>query len=90
MQSIATTTDDLKSRINAAEIHVFTLSGRMEATQVPGAEELLTRLTEIILDCRLRLANRDQLRFFKGCEADGMRAWRLSAYVPEWMDREKD
>jgi predicted metal-binding protein len=70
---------------------VFTLSGRMEAEQVVELKELFDRdYRNIILDLRdLRLADRDAVRFLKGCEEDGMNQ-NCPAYVREWMDREKD
>jgi predicted metal-binding protein len=36
------------------------------------------------------LADRDAVRFLRGCEADGMKLENCPAYVREWMDREKD
>jgi predicted metal-binding protein len=71
---------------------VFTLSGRMEAEQVTELKELLDRdYQNIILDLRdVRLADRDAVRFLKGCEADGMKLENCPAYVREWMDKEKD
>jgi len=45
----------------------------------------------IILDLRdVRLADRNAVRFLRGCEADGMKLENCPAYVREWMDREKD
>ena len=90
---IATTTDDLENReINAAEITVFTLSGRMEAAQVPELKELFDRdYRNIILDLRdVRLADRNAVRFLRSCEADGMKLENCPAYVREWIGREKD
>ena len=71
---------------------MFTLSGRMEATQVLELKELFDRdYRNIILDLRdLRLADRDAVRFLRGCEADGMKLENCPAYIREWMDREKD
>ena len=71
---------------------VFTLSGRMEGEQVAELKELLDRdYRNIILDLRdLRLADRDAVRFLRGCEADGMKFENCPAYVREWIDREKD
>ena len=71
---------------------VFTLSGRMEAEQVPELKELLDRdYRNIILDLRdVRLADRDAVRFLKGCEADGMKLENCPLYIREWMGREKD
>jgi predicted metal-binding protein len=71
---------------------VFTLSGRMEAEQVAELKELFDRdYPNIILDLRdVRLADRDAVRFLRGCEADGMKLENCPAYVREWMDREKN
>ena len=71
---------------------VFMLSGRMEAEQVPELEELFDRdYRNIILDLRdVRLADRDAVRFLRGCEADGMKLENCPAYVREWMNREQD
>jgi hypothetical protein len=71
---------------------VFSLSGHMEAEQAAELRELLDRdYRNIILDLRdLRLADRDAVRFLRGCEADGIKLENCPAYVREWMDREKD
>jgi predicted metal-binding protein len=64
----------------------------MEAVHVAELKELFDRdYRNIILDLRdLRLADRDAVRFLKGCEADGMKLENCPAYVREWMDREED
>ena len=71
---------------------VFTLSGRLEAEQVQELKELFDLdYRNIILDLRdVRLADRDAVRFLRGCEADGMKLENCPAYVREWMNREKD
>ena len=71
---------------------VLTLSGHMEAQQVPELKGLFDRdYRYIVLDLRdLRLADRDAVRFLRGCEADGMKLENCPAYVREWMDREND
>jgi L-alanine-DL-glutamate epimerase-like enolase superfamily enzyme len=70
---------------------VFALSGRMEAEQVAALKELFDRDCNIILDLRdVRLADRDAVRFLRGCEADGMTLENCPAYIREWVDREKD
>jgi len=71
---------------------VFTLSGRMEAAQVPEMKKLFDGdYRNIILDLRdVRLADRDAVRFLRDCEADGIKLENCPAYVREWMDREKD
>ena len=63
----------------------------MEAAQVLQLKKLFERdYRHIILDLRdVRLADRDAVRFLRGCEADGMKLENCPAYVREWMDREK-
>ena len=70
---------------------VFTLSGRMNAEQVAELKELFdTDYRSIILDLQeMRLADRDAVRFLRGCEADGMKLENCPAYVRDWMDSEK-
>jgi predicted metal-binding protein len=82
-------------RIERSARHRFTvlaLSGRMEAEQVAELKELFDRdYRDIILDLRdVRLADRDAVRFLRGCEADGMKLENCPAYIREWVDREKD
>ena len=64
----------------------------MEAEHVAELKELFDRdYQKIILDLRdLRLADRDAVKFLRGCERDGMKFENCPAYVREWMDREKD
>ena len=71
---------------------IFTLSGRMDTEHVVELKELFDHdYRNIILDLQdLRLADRDAVRFLKGCEKDGMRLQNCPEYVREWMDREKD
>ena len=69
---------------------MFSLSGRMEAAQVPELKELFDcHYRDIILDLRdVRLADRDAVRFLRSCEADGMKLENCPAYVREWIDTE--
>jgi hypothetical protein len=71
---------------------VFTLSGRMNAEQAAELKELFnTDYRSIILDLQeMRLADRDAVRFLRGCEVAGMKLENCPAYVREWIDREKD
>jgi hypothetical protein len=79
-------------RLTRQRFTVFTLSGRMEAAQIPDLKELFDRdYRNIILDVGdVRLADRDAVWFLRGCEADGMKHENCPAYVREWMNREKD
>jgi predicted metal-binding protein len=64
----------------------------MEAEHIAGLREFFDRdYRDIILDLRdLRLADREAMRFLRGCEADGIKLENCPGYVREWMDREKD
>jgi hypothetical protein len=64
----------------------------MEAEQVAELKKLFDRdYRNIILDLwDVRLADRDAVRFLRGCEADGVKLENCPAYVREWMDREQD
>jgi anti-anti-sigma regulatory factor len=73
---------------------VFSLSGRIDAQQIPELKQLFglhTDYRDIILDLReVRLTDRDAVRFLSGCEANGMKLENCPAYMREWMKREKD
>ena len=64
----------------------------MEAEQVTELQKLFDLdYQNIILDLQdVRLADRDAVRFLRGCQADGVRLENCPAYVREWMDREQD
>jgi hypothetical protein len=64
----------------------------MEAEHVVVLKELFDHdYRNIILDLRdLRLADRDAVRFLRGCKADGMKLENCPAYICEWMGREND
>jgi predicted metal-binding protein len=64
----------------------------MEAEQVTELKKLFDLdYQNIILDLQdVRLADRDAVRFLRGCQADGVRLENCPAYVREWMDREQD
>jgi predicted metal-binding protein len=70
---------------------VFALSGRINTEEVVELKELFdTDYRAIILDLRdLRLADRDAVKFLRGCESHGMKLENCPAYVREWMDREE-
>jgi hypothetical protein len=79
-------------RSTRRSLTVFTLSGRMEAEHVAELKELFDHdYRNFILDLwDLRLADRDAVRFLKGCEADGMKLENCPANIRDWLDREKD
>jgi hypothetical protein len=73
---------------------VFTLSGRIEAQAIAELRRLLelqTDCCDIVLDLQdVTVVNRDVMRFFVSCEADGVNLENCTPYIREWMEREKD
>ena len=72
----------------------FTLSGRIETDAIAELRRLFERQAdyrEIVLDLKdVSLVDRDAMRFFARCEADGMKLENCASYIREWMEREKD
>ena len=73
---------------------VFTLSGRIEAPAIAELRRLLDLQTQpgnVVIDLKdVTLVNREGMRCFMGCEADGMTLENCTPYIREWMEREKD
>ena len=73
---------------------VFTLSGRIEAQAIAELErlfELETDYRHIVVDLKdVSLVDREAMRFFARCEADGVKLENCTPYIREWMEREKD
>ena len=73
---------------------VFILSGRIERLAIAELRrlfELQTGYRGIVLDLReVGMVDREVLRFFISCEADGVRLENCAPYIREWMEREKD
>ncbi len=72
---------------------VFTLSGRIQAEQVAELQALVkSDLPDhrLVLDLKeLKLVDRDAVRFLAEIEAQGGRIRNCSAYVREWISRER-
>jgi hypothetical protein len=72
---------------------VFTLSGRMGEEHIAELETLIRSEENgrhIVLDLRdLTLAGRDAISFLGRCEADGITLKNCSAYIREWVARER-
>jgi anti-anti-sigma regulatory factor len=73
---------------------VFTLTGRIQAEQV---SELQTLVHSELPDHRLvvdltavKLVDRDAVRFLEQIEAQGARLRNCSAFIREWILRERD
>jgi anti-anti-sigma regulatory factor len=73
---------------------VFTLSGRIDAQAIVELERLFELQTDcrgIVVDLRdVSLVDREAMRFFGRCEAEGVRLENCTPYIREWMEREKD
>jgi anti-anti-sigma regulatory factor len=73
---------------------VFALSGRIETQAIAELRRLLelqTNWRDIVLDLKdVTVVNRDVMRFFVSCEADGVKLENCTPYIREWMGREKD
>jgi anti-anti-sigma regulatory factor len=73
---------------------VFILSGRIEAQAIAELRrlcELQTDYSNVIVDLKdVSMVDREAMRFFMRCEADGARLENCTPYIREWMKREKD
>jgi anti-anti-sigma regulatory factor len=73
---------------------VFVLSGRIDMQAIAELRrlfELQPNARDIVLDLKdVSVVDRDTLRFFADCEADGAKLENCAAYIREWMEREKD
>jgi anti-anti-sigma regulatory factor len=72
---------------------VFTLSGRIQAEQVAELQALVkSDLPDhrLVLDLKeVKLVDRDAVRFLAEIEAQGTRLRNCSAFVREWICRER-
>ena len=73
---------------------VFILSGRIEESAIAELRRLFegqTDLRDIVFDLKdVSVIDRDVMRFFVRCEADGVKLENCTPYIREWMEREKD
>jgi hypothetical protein len=72
---------------------VFILSGRLETQAIAELRrfvELQTGCRNIVLDLKdVGVIDREVMRFFLRCEADGVKLENCPSYIREWMEREK-
>ena len=72
---------------------VFILSGRIEKPAIAELRrlfELQTDYRDIVLDLKdVSVVDREGMRFFISCEADGVKLENCTPYIREWMEREK-
>jgi len=75
-------------------LSVFIISGRIEAQAIAELRrvfELQTDCRDIVVDLKdVSLVDREAMRFFARCEADGVKLENCTPYIREWMEREKD
>jgi len=84
-------------RIETAErgrVTVFSLCGRIDKQVIAELSRLFkfqTDYRDIVLDLKeVGVVDREVMRFFMSCEADGVRLENCTPYIREWMEREKD
>ena len=75
-------------------VTVFTLCGRIERQAIAELRRLFefqTDYHDIVLDLKdVGVVDREVMRFFMSCEADGAKLENCTPYIREWMEREKD
>jgi anti-anti-sigma regulatory factor len=80
-------------RTDLQDVVVFVLTGRIQADQVPELQALFQSEApdqDIVLDLKeVRLVDRDVVRFLAHLEMEGMKLKNCSAYVREWILRER-
>jgi anti-anti-sigma regulatory factor len=73
---------------------VFTLTGRIQAEQLSELQALVkSDLPDhnLVLDLKeVKLVDRDAVRFLAEIEAQGARLRNCSAFVRQWISRERD
>jgi len=73
---------------------VLTLSGRMNAENVPELKALIeSEVTgrRIVLELGdLTLVDRDAVKFLEHCETDSIELENCPAYIREWIARERE
>ena len=73
---------------------VFTLTGRIQALHVSELQALVKSDLphhRLVLDLKeVKLVDRDSVRFLAEIEEQGVRLRNCSAFVREWISRERD
>jgi hypothetical protein len=71
---------------------VLILSGRLETPVIAELRRIFELQADraIVLDLRdVGVIDREVMRFFLRCEADGVKLENCPSYIREWMEREK-
>ena len=75
-------------------VTVFSLCGRIEKQAIAELRrlfELQADYHDMVLDLQdVGVVDREVMRFFMSCEADGVKLENCAPYIREWMEREKD
>lgn len=73
---------------------VFTLTGRIQAEQISELQALVKSdlpSHSLVLDLKeVKLVDREAVRFLAEIEAQGARLKNCSAFIREWISRERD
>jgi anti-anti-sigma regulatory factor len=73
---------------------VFTLTGRIQAEQISELQALLMSEMpghNLVVDLKdVRLVDRDAVRFLAEIQGQGAKLRNCSAFVREWISRERD
>jgi anti-anti-sigma regulatory factor len=71
---------------------VFTVSGRLEASNISELSELLTAEPvdrPVVLDLKdVVLVDRDIVRYLRACEVDGIELRNCPPYIRAWITQE--
>jgi len=70
---------------------VLQLSGRMQSEHVQQLKAQMKGVDGVVLDLEdLKLVDREVVRFLAVCEANGIELRHCSAYILEWIAKEKN
>lgn len=72
---------------------VFTLTGRIQAEQLPELQELLSSqpAAKLVLDLKeVKLVDRDAVRFLANSEVEGAKLRNCSAFIRAWISQERN
>ena len=70
---------------------VLRLSGRMQLEHVEQLRAEMEEVEGVVLDLEdVKLVDREAVRFLSECEANGTELRHCSAYIREWIAKEKN
>ena len=70
---------------------VLRLSGRMQLEHVEQLKAEMEDVDGVVLDLEdVKLVDREAVRFLSECEANGTELRHCSAYIREWIAKEKN